>query len=370
MKDVTYRSMMKALLTEGAEGFEETVMVRVPHFPELMEFIKAIPEDYIYVDEEDDIKGREDDPHITVLYGVENGGKDQVKKLIGQIETPLSASLGVVSKFRNEKFDVLKIEVKSEDLHELNGLIKDNVNWKNSYTDYHPHVTIAYLKKGKGDEFVGDQRFVGKELAFSKILYSDKDWKKAVLKEFCQYGGSSGGYGSAGGAVAPLGAFGTFASPGVRQNPNKFAGSSTLGSREIPMNGNTVMGWAPYDSIKPEDLKEPGIDPDELFIGIKYEMSRRFDQDKDESKRIAIANIKKNPNYYSGLQMLGINRSEELPDDKVNVNEIASIIRGMTPKKQVVPDSIAEIMRNGVAQRTQGRSIESISSIMREMKKK
>lgn len=366
--NVTYKQMMQVLM-EGVEGFEETVMVRVPKLPEIMEFIKSIPEDYLYVEDEDDT-GREDDPHITVLYGVENGGLNQVKKLVGQIETPLSASLGTVSKFRNEKFDVLKVDVMSEDLHELNQLIKDNVNWKNEYTDYRPHMTIAYLKKGKGDEFVGDRRFHGKSFQFERVLYSDKDWKKSVLKEFCQYGGSSGGYGSAGGAVAPAGRFNTFSSPGVRQNVNKFASYSTHGARDVPMNGNTVIGFAPYDSIKPEDLDIEGIDHDELLMGIKHEMSQRFDQDKDESKRIAVANLRKDPHYYSGLQMLGLNRKDELPDEKVNVNEIASIIRGMTPKQTPVPDSIAEIIRAGINGRTQGRSIESISSIMRGMKKK
>ena len=56
--------------------------------------------------------------------------------------------------FENEVFDVLKFDVDSEDLHEYNGHFAKLPN-SDSYPDYHPHCTIAYLNKGMAKNYHG-----------------------------------------------------------------------------------------------------------------------------------------------------------------------------------------------------------------------
>lgn len=59
-----------------------------------------------------------------------------------------------ISLFENEKFDVLKFDVESEDLIEMNRVVSASFACNDSCSIYHPHATIAYLKKGKGEKYV------------------------------------------------------------------------------------------------------------------------------------------------------------------------------------------------------------------------
>ena len=102
------------------------------------------------IDKEDlNDEGLDTNPHITVAYGV---GKAQnpfaIKALVGD-EAPVSCKLGKVTAFDNPESTVLKFNVTSADLHDLNELIDDELELPgNTYSDYKPHVTIAFLKPG------------------------------------------------------------------------------------------------------------------------------------------------------------------------------------------------------------------------------
>jgi len=88
--------------------------------------------------------GIEANAHITVLFGV----KDtlDLKKYFVKPLNILSDQ--TVTYFDNDKFSVAKIKVFSEELKALHYQMKDNEYNEHSY-DYNPHITIAYLKKGK-----------------------------------------------------------------------------------------------------------------------------------------------------------------------------------------------------------------------------
>jgi 2'-5' RNA ligase len=98
--------------------------------------------------------GKEPEPHVTVLYGFHTDVEDKdIEKKVQSIGTKPKVSIGSVSSFTNKDFDVLKFDVESEDLHRLNKKFKSFPH-TSGFPDYHPHCTIAYLKKGMADKYI------------------------------------------------------------------------------------------------------------------------------------------------------------------------------------------------------------------------
>lgn len=80
------------------------------------ELQKDIDKDDLYTEEEG--HGLENDPHITVLYGIHEQDGKVVK---AELElTTVEYTLTGLSLFENDKFDVLKFTVRSPDLKKLN----------------------------------------------------------------------------------------------------------------------------------------------------------------------------------------------------------------------------------------------------------
>lgn len=92
----------------------------------------------------DDMIG--DDPHITVLYGIQATAK--------QIGQHFNKKVKIKSRNKIQYFDknpqhtVAIVRVDSSDLRELHHLLKKNFKNKHKFPIYNPHITIAYLKKG------------------------------------------------------------------------------------------------------------------------------------------------------------------------------------------------------------------------------
>ena len=132
-----------------------------------------IPDEDIYTG--DDNMGREDTPHITVLYGIVTQNADEVIELLSG-EGPVKATLGKVSLFENsDDYDVVKIDIDSKDLSRVNKLLSDNLENENDFPEYKPHITIAYVKQGSGKLYSGSSEFEGVETSFKQIRFSTKE---------------------------------------------------------------------------------------------------------------------------------------------------------------------------------------------------
>ena len=104
---------------------------------------------------DDDSKeyGIETKPHVTLLYGIhEDVSLDEIKKHLPSI-SEMTAIISGISHFKCNDYDVLKFDIDSPKLHEINKNICDNVPFTNEFPDYIPHMTIAYLKKGCGEKY-------------------------------------------------------------------------------------------------------------------------------------------------------------------------------------------------------------------------
>lgn len=100
--------------------------------------------------------GIESDTHVTIAACLDNDiDLDELKKLL----SPLSnyrATLDGLSLFENEDFDVLKCDVKCDELVKTNKKVLSRFESHSEYKDYHPHLTLAYIKKGKGKEYISN----------------------------------------------------------------------------------------------------------------------------------------------------------------------------------------------------------------------
>lgn len=118
--------------------------------------------------------GFELEPHITVLYGFHLDFDARALADLCKSSFPIEAELTGISRFECPEYDVIKFDVASTGLVDLNRKIarrfSDSI--EPSEYDYHPHMTVAYVKKGSEfNESAGD-RLVGKILTFNSLLYS------------------------------------------------------------------------------------------------------------------------------------------------------------------------------------------------------
>lgn len=119
-----------------------------------------IPDEKLYI-EPDGGCGREDEPHITVRYGLDfPEAPEEFHRLITTWKA-FPIRLAGVSLFKNDKFDVVKLDVISDDLLRLNAEIRKQFpsQQPDKFPDYHPHLTIAYVQPGTCDALEGADPF-------------------------------------------------------------------------------------------------------------------------------------------------------------------------------------------------------------------
>jgi 2'-5' RNA ligase len=146
------------------------------------EMQSLIDDEDLYEPKDETGFGREIEPHITILYGLHNDIPDSdIEKEIDLLKVP-KLKLGKVSSFSNDKFDVLKFDIESKDLHAANKkFIK--FPFTSDYPKYHPHCTIAYVKKGMADKYIDKLNEAAEiDVTSDKIVYSKADGSKKSYK--------------------------------------------------------------------------------------------------------------------------------------------------------------------------------------------
>ena len=139
--------------------------------------------------DDNDLVELETESHITVRYGLHDPDPQQVDWIVSQypsVEVELQGLSIFPAKEESPQrggggqYDVLKIDVKSKDLERIHRHLSLIPN-TTTFPDYHAHLTIAYLKPGTGQKYVGRSRLEGKKLRFDSITYSDSDRNKTSL---------------------------------------------------------------------------------------------------------------------------------------------------------------------------------------------
>lgn len=158
--------------------------------PDFIKDLQAnIPENEIY--RKEDIGdgftyGLETETHTTIVPCLDNDA--DLNKIKGLL-LPLNKYVVMIeniSVFECDEFDVLKCDVRCDALFDSNFLIKDVFDTHTEYNEYHPHVTIAYMKKGCADKYM---RYFMKEPIFLKPIcfsfgyYDNGNYTKITFTE-------------------------------------------------------------------------------------------------------------------------------------------------------------------------------------------
>ena len=127
--------------------------------------------------------GREDDVHITVKYGLHTNDPGKVRRMLFN-EPPVTVTLGNTSIFSADESgtaDVVKVDVESEGLRRLNKKIAKALAHSDSHKTYKPHVTVAYVKPGKGKDYEGRSDLAGQTVTIDHLLFSGKNGTKVSI---------------------------------------------------------------------------------------------------------------------------------------------------------------------------------------------
>jgi len=149
------------------------------------EFQSMIDDEDVYTEDGDQGYGREDEPHVTILYGLHDDIPDStIEDLIDEIK-PTKLVLKEISIFENEKFDVVKFDITGVSEGRLSKMNAKFVELPHTtdFPDYHPHATIAYVKAGTGKKYV--QTLSGKDaivVECNDVVYSKADGSKNKYK--------------------------------------------------------------------------------------------------------------------------------------------------------------------------------------------
>jgi hypothetical protein len=150
-------------------------------FPTINEIHDIINPEDVYEDPTNPTFGLETEPHTTLLYGLHDGVTEQDIKNVLDKFTFGNCKIANASLFENENFDVLKFDVSGEGLYEAN---TELVKYPNTQTfpDYHPHMTIAYLKPGKGKQYADKLNGQEFELTPTHAVYSMPSGEKKKIQ--------------------------------------------------------------------------------------------------------------------------------------------------------------------------------------------
>jgi 2'-5' RNA ligase len=118
--------------------------------------------------------GRELNPHITIKYGLHTNDADDVRAVV-EGEPPVAVTFGKTSVFAGAEHDVVKIEIESEALRRLNAHIASSLACTDTFPDYQPHCTVAYVKPGMGERYAAALNDLqGKVAIFDRLVFSGK----------------------------------------------------------------------------------------------------------------------------------------------------------------------------------------------------
>lgn len=172
-------------MTEMKEYSYSSTQISIPN-PLANEIIEwgeeKINDEDIFFNPDKPSIGREDHIHVTVLYGILDNKADEVKRIVSNYNK-FNIHLGEISKFKtHEDFDVLKIDIKGKQLHELNKLLKENIDHTATFYSYKPHLTIAYVYKNKCENLIGHNKFGEISVPVTEITFSSKTGKSIKIK--------------------------------------------------------------------------------------------------------------------------------------------------------------------------------------------
>lgn len=135
-------------------------------------FSKMMPDCLLAIDQ----GGIERNAHVTVGYGFspEIEVEDELAALLAETK-PISLAFGELGEFEAPTHICLHAQVISPEMVDLHYRIRSYFGdkFKCTYPNFHPHATVAYLKRSpEAEQFVGDTRLSGETFLARELVYS------------------------------------------------------------------------------------------------------------------------------------------------------------------------------------------------------
>jgi phage portal protein BeeE len=127
--------------------------------------------------------GIETDPHVTVLYGIHSDDPAAVVALLAD-EPPPTLTLGDLTLFPaapGADHEVLKADVLSDDLHRLHDKMVAALEATQTHPTYQPHATVAYLKAGTGEKYIGKFAATGSAVTARVLVFSTTTGTRTLI---------------------------------------------------------------------------------------------------------------------------------------------------------------------------------------------
>lgn len=181
-KNATYSYGCVMLDIDGKTDYNKLVIRLIKILQQL------IPDEELYIDKKQPEKlGKELESHVTLLYGLHKEVSDEDVERIIKDWAPINLKITGISIFENsdKDYDVVKLDVDPKTLSKYNKELK-KFPFTNDYPDYHPHITLAYVKKGFGKKYTlkFDEPILVKDLTTVTYSQADKTKKSKYQIEF------------------------------------------------------------------------------------------------------------------------------------------------------------------------------------------
>jgi 2'-5' RNA ligase len=173
--------LMDVVKEGAAPKYEYGCVMLYFNFPEMEQMHRMINKDDVYTSDEDGSFGLESEPHTTLLFGLHPEVTDQDITNVLSKHYFSMCSINNASLFENPEYDVLKFDVSGDGLHECNSALTQYPHTIN-FPDYHPHLTIGYLKSGTGKKHTELFSNMGYNLTPQYAVYSKPDGSKSKFK--------------------------------------------------------------------------------------------------------------------------------------------------------------------------------------------
>lgn len=128
-----------------------------------------------------DIVELENEPHVTVKYGLHTNRVDDVRKVVIGFGA-VKLRFGDCAYFEGEEYDVVYVAVESKELRQLNALLSSELEHTTTHDAYTPHMTIAYVVKGTGKAYASLQMMGGVEAIMTRLTFSDVNGRKTEIR--------------------------------------------------------------------------------------------------------------------------------------------------------------------------------------------
>lgn len=125
----------------------------------------------------------------------------------------------------------------------------------------------------------------------------------------------------------------TISSPDISQSPEKFKYPQTAASASDittppPDDYDNKAMQSRQDFESDVDAIKNVVTPDEVLAGMQYELKKMVFKRKDTAKQLVVANLKKDPKFYSKLHMM------QVDENGIRQEAISDIIREMKKRKR------------------------------------